>query len=224
MKTIINPVLLEIRFCPDLASAEFYELLMQFGINLAVLLILTRVLYFRWNRKAEYMFAQLITGVIVFMICALLRWVQLELGMVLGLFAIFAIIRFRTINVPVKEMAYLFMAVGISAVNALLPFGNCLQWILFANGFLIILTLIMEKAYFSKKIARRTITFNNTDLLKPSQHQHLLQELRNLTELNIIRFEIGKVDYIKKQALLRIYYTSEGNESYNTEENANDDD
>lgn len=224
MTTILTSALQEIQFCPPVASTEFYDLLLQFGINLLILVILSRVMYYNWNRKPEYMFAQLITGVIVFMICALLRWVQLGLGLVLGLFAIFAIIRFRTINVPVKEMAYLFMVVGISAVNALLPMDNCLQWILFANVILVAITFIMEKLYFSKKLSQRTITFNNTDLLKPSKHPLLLQELKVLTELNITRFEIGKVDYIKNQAQIRIFFAGEGNGSFNEAENVNDDD
>jgi len=224
MKTTDFSTLLEIQFCPSVASAEFYELLMQFGVNLAVLLVISRVMYLKWNRNPEYMFAQLITGVIVFMICAMLRWVKLELGLVLGLFAIFAIIRFRTINVPVKEMAYLFMIVGISAINALLQIGRCLQWFILSNSILIAMTFIMEKVYFSRKISCRTITFNNTDLLKPSKHELLLQELKDLTELDIIRFEIGKVDYNKKHALIRIYFSGEGNGTYNEAESSNDDD
>jgi hypothetical protein len=224
MKTIMPGILLEIPLCPDVASAEFYELLLQFGINLVILLIIARAMYFRWNHKPEYMFAQLIIGVIVFLICALLRWVQLGLGLVLGLFAIFSVIRFRTINVPVKEMAYLFMAVGISAVNALLPMSHCLQWLIFANVILVGMTFIMERVYFSKKLSRRTISFSNTDLLKPSKYSLLLQELKELTELNIIRFEIGKVDYIKKQAQIRIYFTGNDNGSFNDEETVSDDD
>ena len=106
MKPIMLFTQLKIQFCPPLASAEFYELLMQFGLNLIVLVMLARVLYFTWNRNSAYMFAQLMAGIIVFMICAMLRWVQLGLGLALGLFAIFAIIRFRTVNVPVKEMVY----------------------------------------------------------------------------------------------------------------------
>ena len=223
MNTLYAP-LLKIQFCPPVASAEFYELLIQFLLNLSVLLILSRAMYFRWNRNPEYMFAQLITGVIVFMICAMLRWVQLELGMALGLFAIFAIIRFRTINIPVKDMAYLFMVTGISAINALLQMSQCLQWILFANALLLVLTFLMEKTFFSRKLNRRTIMFNNTDLLRPSQHSALLQQLKDLTELNVVKFEIGKVDYIKNHAQLRIYFTGEGNGNFNEEENGNDDD
>jgi len=223
MNTLYINALLKIQFCPPAASAEFYEMLIQFLLNLTMLLILSRVMYFRWNRNPEYMFAQLITGVIVFMICAMLRWVQLELGMALGLFAIFAIIRFRTINIPVKDMAYLFMVTGISAINALLEMSECLQWIIVANALLLVLTYLMEKLFFSHRLNRRTIMFSNTELLKPSQHQLLLQQLKDLTELNIVKFEIGKVDYIKNHAQLRIYFTGEGNSNFNEEEISNDD-
>jgi hypothetical protein len=224
MKTIISPALSEIQFCPPIASTEFYEMLMQFALNLLVLLFLTRVIYFRWNRKPEHMFAQLITGIVVFMICAMLHWAQLGLGLVLGLFAVFTIIRFRTLNVPVKEMAYLFMIVGISVINALLQMNQCLQWIIFANMFIIALTFIMEKVFFSKKLNHRTITYGSTELLKPSKHQLLLQDLKELTELNIVRYEIGKVDYIKKHAQIKLYFTGDSNDSFNYVENENDDD
>jgi hypothetical protein len=215
---------LQVQFCPSVASAGFYELLMQFGINLMVLLIISRVLYFKWNHKPDYMFAQLITGVIVFMICGLLRWVQLELGLVLGLFAIFAIIRYRALNVPVKDMAYLFMVVGISAINAMLRLSHCLPWIVFANVILVILTFTLEKVFFSRILFHRTLTFNNTELLKPSKHPLLLNELKTMTELDIVRFEIGKVDYTKGNAQIRIYFAAEGNGEFYDHENGNGDD
>jgi hypothetical protein len=224
MKTVLPALLLDIQICPAVASSEFYELLLQFGINLVVLLIISRAMYFKWNGNPEYLFAQMITGIIVFMICSMLRWVQLELGLVLGLFAIFAIIRFRTLNVPVKEMAYLFMVVGISAINALIQLKQCPQWVIFANVFLVSLTFIMERVFFSNRLSRRTITFSNTNLLKPSNHKLLLQELKALTELNILRVEIGKVDYIKGHAQIRIYFTGDGNRSFNEVENGNEDD
>jgi len=215
---------LDIQFCPPLASPEFYEMILQFALNLVVLLIISRGLYYKWNRNPDYLFTQLVTGVVVFLLCAMLRWVQLGLGMVLGLFAIFAIIRFRTLNVPVKEMAYLFLVVGISAVNALLQVSQCFQWIIFANIFVVGLIYVLEKVFFNIKLNLRTITFNHTDLLKPSKHELLLEELKELTELNIVRFEIGKVDYIKNQAQIRLFYSGDGLDNFTEIENSNDDD
>lgn len=224
MKTIQDLTLSDIQICPPFASTDFYELILRFVLNLVVLLIISRAMYYKWNKKPQYMFAQLISGTIVFIICSLLRWVQLELGLVLGLFAIFAIIRFRTVNIAVKEMTYLFMSVGISAVNALVQQNECTQWIIFVNIILLLITFFMEKVFFSRKLASRTIAYNNTDLIKPSKHHLLLKELKEITELNITRFQIGKVDYIKNHAQIKIYFTDAGNTCLNDEESTDDND
>jgi hypothetical protein len=224
MNTTISDLITKIQFCPPVATNEFYELMLQFILNLAVLLIVSWAMYYKWNRKPEYVFAQIITGVVVFMICSMLRWVELQLGLALGLFAIFAIIRFRTINVPVKDMAYLFMIVGISAINALLQMSQCMQWIIFANVLVVALTFFLEKTFFSHVLSQRTLTFNDTDLLKPSQHTMLMDKLREMTELDIVRFEIGKVDYVKKHAQIRIFFTGAGNGTFEESRNNNNDD
>lgn len=223
MKAEILTGLLQVQKCPPISSIEFFELIIQLAVNTAVLLVISRILYYRWNRKPEYLFAQLISGTIVFVICALLRWVKLELGLVLGLFAIFSIIRFRTINVPVKDMAYLFMVAGISAVNALLPVSSCIQWIVISNTMLVLMTLILEKKFFSRPVSSRNIIWDNVELLKPDKYNMLLQELCLLTGLKIIRFEIGKTDYIKKHAQIRIYFLGSAEETI-SEDNVNDDD
>lgn len=221
MKSILIPF----QICPPFVGEDFYELLIQLGTNILVLLVISRVIYYRWNRNSEYMFAQIIGGLIVFLICALLRWVRLELGLALGLFAIFAVIRFRTVNVAVKDMSYLFMVVGISAINALLPASECLQWIIFCNILLIVVTLLLETTFFSQPLSSRSIIFSNTDLLLPTRHDELITELHALTGLDVIRFEIGKVDYIKKHAQLKIYYRGiTGERSFQTETNNNNDD
>ena len=224
MKTIASHILSDIQFCPPIASSDFYELILRFALNLGILLIISRGIFFTWNRKPEHMFAQLISGTIVFIICSLLRWVQLELGLVLGLFAIFSIIRFRTINVGVKEMSYLFMTVGISAVNALMTQNECIGWIVFANLIVMIIAYVIEKVYYSNRLSRRTITYNNTDLIKPSKHALLMKDLQEMTELNIIRFEIGKVDYIKNNAQIKIYFKDTQHTNMNEEGSDGDDD
>lgn len=224
MNTTISSLLSKVQFCPPVASTGFYELLIQLALNLVVILSISLAIYYRWNRKPEYVFAQIITGIIVFIICAMLRWVQLELGLVLGLFAIFAIIRFRTVNVEVKDMAYLFMIVGVSAVNALLKMTDCIHWVIFANLLIITITWLLEKTFFSNRLSQRTITFSDTTFLKPSKHAMLLAQLKELTELNIVRFEIGKTDYIKNNAQIKIFFKGEGSTEFGSTNDTNDDD
>lgn len=182
------------------------ELFIRFIIHVVVLTVVSRLIYYRRNMKLNYMFAQIVAGVVVFLLCGLLFWVELQLGLALGLFAIFAIINFRTATIPVKEMAYLFAVVGISAINGLIHLENGIFFILLPNICVIIVVYSMEKVWFTKKISYRTILYTNIKLIKPGHHKELLQDLEKMTELEIIRYEIGKVDYKRGNAEIRIYY------------------
>ena len=80
--------------------------------------------HLRYNNKGkkslnEFFFTYNSAGLITFLLCFLLSNVKLDLGFALGLFAIFAILRFRTETIKVKEMTYFFVVIGVSAINAL---------------------------------------------------------------------------------------------------------
>lgn len=190
---------------PDTRYA-FVELLIRFVLHLAVLTIISRFIYYRINLKLNYMFAQIVAGVMVFLLCGLLFWVELQLGLALGLFAIFAIINFRTATIPVKEMTYLFAVVGISAINGLMHLENGVFFLLLPNICIIIAVYSMEKTWFTRRVSYRTILYTNINLIKPGHQEELLKDLKEMTQLDIIRFEIGKVDYKKGNAEIRIYY------------------
>jgi len=93
MTTILTSALQEIQFCPPVASTEFYDLLLQFGINLLILGDSFQSHVLQLEPQTRVHVCPVDNRSNCFMICALLRWVQLGLGLVLGLFAIFAIIR-----------------------------------------------------------------------------------------------------------------------------------
>ena len=97
----------------------FPELLVRFGINLAVILLLVRWLYYSGSRRKDYLFTYILISTVVFFLCYLLESVTLQIGFALGLFAIFGIIRYRTNPMPIKEMTYLFLVIGVSVINAL---------------------------------------------------------------------------------------------------------
>ena len=103
-------------------------------------------------------------------------------------------------------MAYLFSVVGISAINGLIHLENGFFFLLLPNVCIIIVVFSMEKAWFTRKIAYRTIYYTNIELIKPSNHNLLLKDLKEMTELDIIRFEIGQVDYKRCNAEIRIYF------------------
>ena len=102
-----------------LFNNEFFKMLFHFGINISFLTIIIRFLYFRKSRRADYMFTYYMISIIVFFLCFTLKKYEMGIGMALGLFAIFGIIRYRTATIEIKEMTYLFVVIGVSVINSL---------------------------------------------------------------------------------------------------------
>jgi hypothetical protein len=95
-------------------------------------------------------------GTMIFMLCIVLKDVELQMGMALGLFAVFSIIRYRTKNMAIKDMAYLFTVIGISAVNALLDYPNPVRGTILVNA-IIILTIFFLEISFKKEEKNKLI-------------------------------------------------------------------
>lgn len=190
----------------DLFHADnFWKLSFRFAINLIWIFLIARLLYYPKQRKPEYLFSYFLIGSIVFIVCSLLRSVTLTTGFAVGLFAIFAVLRYRTNPIPVKEMTYFFIIIGISVGNAL---GEKVSYVelFFCDSAVFLLTLAGESILFTKKTVSKTIVIQNIDLIRPENYTKLLEELTALSGYKIEKAEIGRVDYIKKQARVRIHY------------------
>ena len=142
----------------------------------------------------------------VFLLCVLLDSVKLQLGFALGLFAIFGIIRYRTDPIPIKEMTYLFLVIGISVVNALANKKISYAELVFANLLIVFVTFGMERLWLLKHETRKNITYEKIDLIVPEKREELMEDLRNRTGINIIRIEIRRIDFLRDIANIRIFY------------------
>ena len=132
------------------AANEFViEALIRLAINIAVLFIIIKLLYNRYSNKKGNLFAFFLMGTMIFLLCIVLKDVELQMGMALGLFAIFSIIRYRTRNMTIKDMAYLFTVIGISALNALLDYPNPVRGTILVN-LIVILTIFLLEISFKK--------------------------------------------------------------------------
>ena len=148
----------------------------------------------------------MLISVTVFFLCFLLENVKLELGFALGLFAIFGIIRYRTDPIPIKEMTYLFIVIGVSVINALANKKISHSELLFTNFIIVAVAYGLEKIWLLKHESRKTITYEKIELILPEKREELLEDLKVRTGLNITRVEIRKLDFLRDTALLRIFY------------------
>ncbi len=188
---------------------DFYTLLLRFILNIAVLWITVRYLYYPRTFRKDYVFTFLLLGIVVFFMCFLLANVKLQLGFALGLFAVFGIIRYRTNPIPIKEMTYLFLIIAISLINAISSKKVSYAELLFSNFALLGVTLVLEKGLFIKHLSQRIVVYEKIDLIKPEKRAELIADLKNRTGLDIKSIEIGKVDFLRDISWLTVHFPSE---------------
>lgn len=193
-------------------TVDFWELVVRFSFNLMMILVLVRIIYYPVARRKDYYFSFLLAGVVVFLITFTLINVQdISVGVALGLFAIFGILRFRTSQIPIKEMTYLFMVIGLSVINALVTQRISYAETLFINLVVLATAWVGEKLLSVNRISRKTIMYDRMDLLGPDKSEELIADLKKRTGLDIIRYEIGNIDLAMNMARIRIFYQQNGN-------------
>lgn len=191
----------------------FGDLILRFAVNLAVIMILIRWLYYSTTRRKDYLFTYILISTIVFFLCYLLENVSLQLGFALGLFAIFGILRYRTDTIPIKEMTYLFIVIGISVINSLTDFKNNTLHVAFANIVVVLITWGLEKLWLLRHESSKVIVYEKINLIKPENYSELEEDLRQRTGIRKInRIETGKIDFLKDTCELTIFYYTSGNE------------
>jgi hypothetical protein len=185
---------------------NFNELLLRFLLNLTMVVLIVRVLYYPASRRKDYLFSFILISTLIFLLCFLLESVKLQIGFAFGLFAIFGILRYRTNAIPIKEMTYLFILIGLSVINALA--NKKISWVelVFTNLVLLFLVYGLEKLWLLKHESSKSITYEKVDMIKPEKREELIRDLEVRTGLKINRVEIGRIDYLRDTARIIIYY------------------
>ncbi|KGL63617.1 hypothetical protein PHEL85_0654 [Polaribacter sp. Hel1_85] len=130
----------------------------------------------------------------------------MDIGMALGLFAIFGIIRYRTNPVDIKEMTYLFVVIGVSIINALANKKMSYAEILAANIIIVFVLVLIEKYWSLKQVVAKSIVYENIDNIKPENYHLLKEDLENRTGLTINDVTVGNIDFLKDIATVTIFY------------------
>ena len=194
--------------------ADWYglsELVIRFLLNTAVIALIVRVFYYPKSKRRDYFVTFILISISVFLLIFLMGGVKLKVGFALGLFAIFGIIRYRTESVPIREMTYLFLIIAVSAINGLATSISYVE--LLATNLLFIISIwAMESNRWVKHVASKLVMYDNIALITPEKESELVEDLKKRTGLDIIRVEVGAIDFSKDTAMVKIYYEPLSNE------------
>ena len=205
-------------------NEDFWQLIIRFGFSMLVLFIIIRLLYYPSTKRKDYLFTYLLISVITFFICYTLQSNKIKLGLALGLFAVFGIIKYRTDAIPIKEMTYLFIVIGLSVINALSNDKVTIAEILFTNLAVIVIIYALEKVWLLKHETSKIILYEKIELIKPENRQLLQKDLEERTGIKINRISIGKIDFLRDTAQVIIHYYENSSNGSNYAETSTDDD
>lgn len=197
---------LEFLGTPFFDSKDFFKLLVKTAFNLSIILIIVRYIYYPVTKNKDYLFTYFLISLTVFLLCILLDSVKIELAFALGLFAIFGIIRYRTDPIPIKEMTYLFLVIGVSVINALANKKISYSELVFANLMIIAVTYGLEKIWLLRHETRKNIIYEKIDLIGLGKRDELIRDLKERTGIDVVRVEVRRIDFLKDIAYLRIFY------------------
>ncbi len=206
----------------ELFSPDFGDTLLRFALCYLVNWIIVNFLYFKKAKRRDFFFTFMIISVAIFFLVYLMMGMdrgKATMGVGLGLFGIFSIMRYRTDAMPVREMTYLFVVVCLSVVHAMadslgvdaagVMIGTPLAELLVIDVIVILAIIIFERSL--KVQASKLVQYDRIDLIKPERREELKADLEARLGLKVVSVRVGAVDFLRDMTVLRVYY--EGNDS-----------
>lgn len=191
-------------------TPETLEFMGRILLDSVAIFIVARLIYYPRHKNKDFLFTFFLFNIVNFLICFFLRQSTIEMGFAFGLFAIFSIIRYRTVTVPIKEMGYFFVSVALALIVSLAPIATPL---FIAIGILIGLVFILDRESALLHENFQDIQYEKINLIQPTERAALMADLHTRIGIDFHRVEVRKVDFFRDTALLRAYYYSDKNES-----------
>lgn len=203
-------------------SPDMLQMLLHIGLNFLVIFILVHFLYFPKSKHRNFYFTFMMISVAIFLLVYYMMFAledmksKTSMGIGIGLFGIFSIMRYRTDAMPVREMTYLFLVVALSVVNAI---GANIEFVelLAANIITLGVTFILEKSL--KIYPTKIVQYDRIELITPEKRTELIADLEKRLGLKINRVEIGAVDFLRDMAVIKVFYCREGKSVMNSVDN-----
>lgn len=182
-----------------------FNLTVRFLFNLLVTFIIVGLIYYRKNGNRGFALSFMLFSVVMYLLIQLMENLELQIGFTLGLFAIFGMIRYRTETLPVREMTYLFVIIGVAVINGL---SMAVSWaeLLLANTFIICLAIALEAWSAREKTTTKVILYEKIDNIKPEKRDELIADIKERTGLEVLDVEIGHIDFLRDVAYIKVKY------------------
>jgi hypothetical protein len=177
--------------------------LISLGINLLNVAIIILFIYYPNYRKLDYIFTFVIFNLVIFLLTFVLKYVKLSVGAAFGLFAVFSMLRYRTQGLSIKDLTYLFIFIAMGVISAIQLEYYQLAII---HGIILTGTFVLDGRVIFRNELIKSVQYENIEMIKPGNHAALIEDLKQRTGLNIHRIVIGKINFLRDSATVKVYY------------------
>ncbi|MCB9661820.1 MAG: DUF4956 domain-containing protein [Sandaracinaceae bacterium] len=188
---------------------DFAKLLSRLVVDVVFTMIVVHGVYRRIYGRNEFPFTYYALNVITFTICFLLRKVPTDLGFALGLFAVFGILRYRTEQVGIRDLTYLFVVIGIAIINATANKKVSVAELGLVNVAIVGMVVVLEFAPAGKREFTRRVIYDNLELLRAADKQALHADLSARLGVHVRRVGVVHADLLRDTAELTVYYVDD---------------
>lgn len=193
-------------------SEPFVAMLIRLFVCIVVNLVIVDRLYYKKSRRRDFYFTFMLISLAIFFLVFFMIFVledmkaKTSIGIGIGLFGIFSIMRYRTDAMPVREMTYLFVIISLSVVNAIAASVSMAE-LLVTN--LIVVAAIWLCEHRLKLEPSKLVQYDRLELIKPDRSEDLKADLEMRLGLKVRKVEVGAIDMLRDMAVLRVYYDAD---------------
>lgn len=198
-------------------TESLLHLLMRFAFNLLVTWIIARYCYYVKSQRRDYVLTYMLFGSAMFLLIFLMESVSIQIGMTLGLFAIFGVIRYRTETVPIREMTYLFIIITVAVINGLALNISYVE-LLVANALLLLLILLVDGRSLLRHTSAKLVIYEKIQLITPDRREEMIADLEERLGHKVLKVEVGHVDFLRDVAFVKVFYELAPGEDTNSVE------
>lgn len=193
-------------------SEPFVAMLIRLAVCIVVNLVIVDRLYYKKSRRRDFYFTFMLISLAIFFLVFFMIFVledmkaKTSIGIGIGLFGIFSIMRYRTDAMPVREMTYLFVIISLSVVNAIAASVSMAE-LLVTN--IIVVAAIWLCEHRLKLEPSKLVQYDRLELIKPDRREDLKADLEMRLGLKVRKVEVGAIDMLRDMAVLRVYYNAD---------------
>lgn len=198
-------------------SGDFGLALLRFVVCMFVNWVIIDRLYYKKSRRRDFYFTFMLISVAIFFLVYFMMGMdrgKATMGVGLGLFGIFSIMRYRTDSMPVREMTYLFVVICLSVVHAMADMlgidvngrmiGTPIMELVVIDAITVLAIVVLERTL--KIETSKLVQYDRIELIKPEKRQELIADLEQRLGIAVTDVKVGAIDFLRDMAMLRVYY------------------